>query len=193
MPTHRTHRSVSLFTSQSKSPRDHRTPPFLAMKSSSPARRVYQYFALTMAPFSLALSFLPHLAYIIPHVNAIGYDSGPCMQEAYERATGSKGDSLKCTSNDIRASFSSWEGPAFCTPGEFIHINITSVIKFKRSLTDFTSYTSLVVPDAINGMACAAATLGPADGETSGGIIRGGIGDPDDADSCYDVRTKKKV
>ena len=75
----------------------------------------------------------------------IGYDSGPCLREAYELANNlaSTTTPLGCTAADATPTLVSWTGPDFCTRGEIISINITSNLYFRNSVTDFASYTNI--------------------------------------------------
>ena len=143
-----------------------------------------------MKPFS-SLTCLTLFAHFLRHAESLGYDEGKCLEAAYNDVTGNSG--LGCTANDVEPSLVGWEGPTSCVRGEFILVNITSNIKFKSDTADFTSYTSLDSPDALNGATCAMATFGPEDAAISSGSVTGGAGDPVDTDSCYDVNGKYTV
>ena len=146
-----------------------------------------------MKPFSLALTCLTLLTHVLLYADAIGYDEGPCLEEAYNLAGGTTGATLGCTANDVTPTLRGWDGPTTCIRGEYILVNITSDINFKSSTSDFFSYTSLSSPNALNGESCAMATFGPEDAAISSGSVTGGAGDPVDTDSCYDVNGKYTV
>ena len=144
-----------------------------------------------MKPFSLILACITLLAHFVHHsVDAIGYDSGKCMQAAYEQIEGTKGAALGCTAGDATPRLTGWEGPTECVAGETVSINITSDIVMGSSKQDFVSYTNLDGGSALTGTSCAMATIPPADWDgvnVDGGPNDTRTGQARDTDSCLDI------